>query len=155
MALSTTEVEYITLVQAAKESIWIQGLLKELGFTVVNSNLIYGDNQGSIALADNPEYHARTKHIDIQYHFIRECVQSNKIDLKYCPTADMVADGITKGLPKERHMDLLMKMGVEEIEESTTLLLKSGSVGFDFGYGLPQESRSRFMYLVFDVVQVY
>src|SRR5271155_121851 len=47
-ALSTTEAEYIALVQVAKESIWIQGLLDELGFTVTNSNLIYGDNQGSI-----------------------------------------------------------------------------------------------------------
>src|SRR5208282_5005866 len=97
-ALSTTEAEYIALVQAAKESIWIQGFLKELGYTVANSNLIYGDNQGSIALANNPEYHARTKHIDIQYHFIRECVQNNKIALTYCPTADMVADGMTKAL---------------------------------------------------------
>ena len=143
MVLSTTEAEYIAFVQAAKESIWIQGLLKELGFTALNSNLIYGDNQGSIALADNPEYHARTKHIDIQYHFIRECVQSNKIDFKYCPTADMVADRMTKGLPKERHMDLLMKMGVGEIEESTTPSPKSGSVGFDFGHGSLKENLAR------------
>ena len=119
-ALSTTEAEYIALVQAAKESIWIQGLLDELGYTVTNSNLIYGDHQGSIALATNPEYHARTKHIDIQYHFIRECVQNNKIDLKYCPTADMVADGMTKALARERNMDLLAKMGVGEIAEETT-----------------------------------
>ncbi len=116
-ALSTTEAEYIALVQTAKESIWIQGLLNELGYTVANSNLIYGDNQGSIALANNPEYHARTKHIDIQYHFIRECVQNNKIALTYCPTADMVADGMTKALARERHLDLLVKMGVGDIGE--------------------------------------
>lgn len=119
-ALSTTEAEYIALVQSAKESIWIQGLLQELGYTAVNSNIIYGDNQGSIALANNPEYHARTKHIDIQYHFIRECVQNNKVALKYCPTADMVADGMTKALPKEKHLDLLTKMGVGEIVERIT-----------------------------------
>ena len=119
-ALSTTEAEYIALVQAAKESIWIQRLLHELGYgnMVTGSNVIYGDNQGSIALANNPEYHARTKHIDIQYHFIRECVQNNKIDLKYCPTADMVADGMTKALARERHLDLLAKMGVGEIADS-------------------------------------
>ena len=119
-ALSTTEAEYIALVQAAKESIWIQGFLKELGYTVANSNLIYGDNQGSIALANNPEYHARTKHIDIQYHFIRECVQNNKIALTYCPTADMVADGMTKALAREKHLDLLARMGVGEIAETTS-----------------------------------
>lgn len=118
-ALSTTEVEYIALIQAAKESIRIQGLLNELGYTVANSNLIYGDNRGSIALANNPEYHARTKHIDIQYHFIRECVQNGKISLTYCPTADMVADEMTRALAKERHLDLLTKMGVRHVGEDT------------------------------------
>jgi hypothetical protein len=60
MALSTTEAEYITLVQAAKESIWIQCLLHEtqLKNMVMDSNVIYDDNQGSIALVSNPEYHA-------------------------------------------------------------------------------------------------
>jgi hypothetical protein len=120
IALSTTEAEYIALTQAAKESIWIQGLLGELGFTAINGNLIYGDNQGSIALAYNPEYHARTKHIDIQYHFIRECVQDGKIALEYCPTADMVADGMTKALAKERHLELLAKMGVGDAAETTS-----------------------------------
>jgi hypothetical protein len=120
IALSTTEAEYIALTQAAKESIWIQGLLGELGFTAINGNLIYGDNQGSIALAYNPEYHARTKHIDIQYHFIRECVQDGKIALEYCATADMVADGMTKALAKERHLELLAKMGVGDAAETTS-----------------------------------
>lgn len=128
-ALSTTEAEYIALVQAAKESIWIQRLIHELGYIAINSNVIYGDNQGSIALANNPEYHARTKHIDIQYHFIRECVQTGKIVLKYCPTADMVADGMTKALPKERNMDLLAKMGVGNIDDtSSSSITKNGNM---------------------------
>src|SRR5438045_4617060 len=117
VALSSTESEYMALTQAAKESIWIQRFLGELGCTAKSANLIYGDNQGSIALAKNPEYHARTKHIDIQYHFIRKCVQNNKIALTYCPTADMVADGMTKALARERHLDLLAKMGVGDVGE--------------------------------------
>jgi len=125
MALSTTEAEYIALVQAAKESIWIQRLLQELGYTATNSNVIYGDNQGSIALANNPEYHARTKHIDIQYHFIRECIQTGKIALEYCPTSDMVADGMTKAMARDRHVELLAKMGVGSIMGTTTPSLKS------------------------------
>ena len=85
--------------------------------------LLYGDqqqrdNQGAIALANNPEYHVRTKHIDIQYHFIRECVQDGKIDLQYCPTEDMLADGMTKALARDRHLDLLSKMGVGWIDET-------------------------------------
>jgi hypothetical protein len=116
-ALSTTEAEYAALVQAAKESIWIQRLLQELRVLVANANVLYGDNQGSIALANNPEYHARTKHIDIQYHFIRECVQSGKIDLQYCPTNDMLADGMTKPMARDRHEDLLKRMGMERITQ--------------------------------------
>ena len=103
---------------SSKRFIWIQGLLKEFGYTIANSNFIYGDNQGSIALANNPEYHARIKHIDIQYHFIRECVQNNKIILTYYPTIDMIADGMTKILAREKHLDLLARMGVGEIAET-------------------------------------
>jgi hypothetical protein len=89
----------MALTQATKESIWIQRLLEELGRTgIKNDNFIYGDNQGSLALAKNPEYHVRTKHIDIQYHFIRECIENNKIVIQYIPTEDMLADGMTKAL---------------------------------------------------------
>jgi len=116
-ALSMTEAEYYALVQAAKESICIQRLLQELNVHVANANVLYGDNQGSIALANNSEYHARTKHIDIQYHFVRECVQSGKIDLQYCPTKDMLADGMTKPMARDRHMDLLARMGMARIAE--------------------------------------
>ena len=118
MALSTTEAEYIALVQATKESIWIQRLLGELGRQATGAQTLYGDNQGAIALASNPEYHARTKHIDIQYHFIRECVENGVIKLQYCPTEDMVADGMTKALPKERHWKLAREMGMSNMEMS-------------------------------------
>ena len=70
VASSSTEAEYMALLEATKESIWVQRLLSELGQTVENANIIFEDNQGAIALANNPEHHARTKHIDIQYHFV-------------------------------------------------------------------------------------
>src|SRR5213083_3230578 len=60
-AVSSTESEYMALLLAAKESIWIQRFLSELCYTAINSNVIYCDNQGAIALANNPEYHASTK----------------------------------------------------------------------------------------------
>jgi hypothetical protein len=58
------------------------------------------DNQGCIALAKNCTHHSHTKHIDIQHHFIRENLESGEIGLKYCPTQDMVANVLTKGIGK-------------------------------------------------------
>jgi len=95
VALSTTESEYMAILHALKEMIWIHRLLEELGYDVSNQNTIYTDSQSAIALAHNPEHHARTKHIDIQYHFIRNCVEDGRLQLEYCPTEDMVADGLT------------------------------------------------------------
>ena len=64
---------------------------------------IFVDNQGAMKLAENPLFHNRTKHIDIRYHFIRDTLASGEIVLQYLPTADMVADIMTKPLPREKH----------------------------------------------------
>ena len=72
-ALSTIEAEYMSVTQVAKEAIWLTALLKELEIRATEEPMIFKvDNQGSIHLAKNPEYHARTKHINIQYHFIEK-----------------------------------------------------------------------------------
>ena len=71
--------------------------------------MIYEDNQSCIALATNPIYHSRTKHIDIKYHFIRDHADK-EVDIVYCPTKDMVADALTKPLARpafERHIEAL------------------------------------------------
>src|SRR5277367_2195295 len=100
-----------------QQSIWIQRFLRELGHKVRSSDIIFEDNQGAIALAHNPEYHARTKHIEVQYHFIRECVEMGKVKLVYCPTEEMIADALTKPLARDRHWSLLGKMGLQSMEE--------------------------------------
>lgn len=64
--------------------------------------LLKCDNQGSIALANNPVFHSRTKHIDIQHHYIRDEVASKRIELSYVPTEDIIADGLTKALTHVR-----------------------------------------------------
>jgi transposase InsO family protein len=110
VALSTTEAEYMAITQAAKEAIWIGRLLSELGFSSEGEVIsIYGDNQGSISLSKNSVYHARTKHIDIQHHFIREKTESGEIKLIHCPTNRMPADILTKALTKEKH-DVFSRM---------------------------------------------
>ena len=57
-----------------------------------------GDNQGAIALAKNPHLTERSKHIDISYHYVRDLQEKNRVDLKYVPTNEMVADGLSKPL---------------------------------------------------------
>jgi hypothetical protein len=102
VSTSTTEAEYVALCQGSKEAVWFRELLKELGFVQFLGDLrevqIYSDNQGCIALAKNPEDHARSKHIDVQYHYTRQLVEYGKIKLDYCPTEDMLADVLTKPL---------------------------------------------------------
>lgn len=98
IALSTCEAEYMALVEAGKEAIWLGRLLNELcqfEFPI----LLYGDNQGANSLTVNPEYHRRTKHIDVRYHWIRDQVDRKVIHIEYIPTKEMVADGLTKPLP--------------------------------------------------------
>lgn len=71
-----------------------------------------GDNQGSIALAHNPVYHARTKHIDIQHHYIRDEVAAGRINLQYIPTSEMIADGLTKALTHAKFHTFVKQMNM-------------------------------------------
>jgi hypothetical protein len=95
VALSSTEAEYVALAEACKEAAWLRRLLDDMGFPQAATPL-KGDNQGALALAKNPVHHDRTKHIDTKYHFIREMVKEGKVDLDYCSSEDMLADGLTK-----------------------------------------------------------
>ena len=82
VALSSTEAEYMALSEATQEAVWLKVFLCELGEMAKDEAIkIYEDNQGSIALAKNPEFHKRTKHIDIRYHFVREKVEDGQVVL--------------------------------------------------------------------------
>jgi hypothetical protein len=74
--------------------------------------MIHADNQGAIALAKNPEYHAQTKHIDMQYHFIREHVKANRIKLSYINIYDITADGLTKPLQHQKFQQFINMLGM-------------------------------------------
>jgi hypothetical protein len=115
VALSSTEAEYMAVTQACKEAIWLRRLLTDLGYNQEAPTIIYEDNQGCIELARNPVHHSRTKHIDIQWHFIREKLESQEIQLKYCETANMVADICTKALPRVKFRHLRDLMGLTSI----------------------------------------
>jgi hypothetical protein len=107
---STTEAEYTGLSYSSKEAIWIRSFLEQLGYKQLEPTTIYGDNQSAIALVKNPEFHVRTKHIDIAIHYVRELVEDNLIDIQYISTKEMLADILTKPLPKQRHTEIVRKI---------------------------------------------
>jgi len=103
MALSFTEAEYIILLEMAREMCWLRTLFKELGFVQALPTKILGDNEGSIALAKNPQFHKRAKHIGVQYHSIREQVRDREITVKSCRTQQQTTNVLTKPLPWAKH----------------------------------------------------
>ena len=115
VALSTMEAEYMALAEAAKEIAWLRRFLKELNYHGSSSEeptVLNTDSQGAMALAKNPVSHARSKHIDIRHHFIREAITDKSVWLQYVPTEDMTADSLTKGLGRQKHDRCLMLMGM-------------------------------------------
>lgn len=99
VALSTAEAEYVALSAAAQEAIWLQQLTSDLLNKNIRETTIHEDNQSAMCMAKNQQSHRRTKHIEIKYHFIRDLVEAGRIKLTYCPSEDMIADMLTKGLP--------------------------------------------------------
>ena len=98
VASSTAEAEYIALLTAVQESPWLNQLISELTTSQNQQITILEDNQSTIAMTHNPQFHGRSKHIDIKYHFVRDHVNNGNIKLKYCPSGDMTADMLMKGL---------------------------------------------------------
>ena len=111
-ALSTAEAEYMALAEASKEAIWLQNFLTSALKQTPTPITLYEDNQAAIAMANNPVDHQRSKHIDIRYHFTRDCVERGQIHLRYLPTLDMLAAMLTKPLPKPRLTALRQASGL-------------------------------------------
>ncbi|MCO5586210.1 hypothetical protein L7F22_040149 [Adiantum nelumboides] len=111
IALSTTEAEYMAANEATKEALWLSRLVGDLGMAG-DAPMLHCDCQSTIALAQNPVFHAKTKHIEVRYHFIREVLEDKRIQLVKILTDDNPADLFTKSLASQRftHCRLLMGM---------------------------------------------
>lgn len=114
VALSTCEAEFIGQTQATKEAIWLRRLLHELNVSQGKwATIICGDNQGAIALASNPQYHSRTKHMEIQRKWQGEVQDAGTVELRYVPTMEQIADGLTKPLARNRFEWFRKGLGIE------------------------------------------
>ena len=107
---SSTEAEYRSLASGAAELAWIRQVLCDLGLFLPSAPLIWCDNTSALALASNPIFHGRTKHIEVDYHFIREKVVRGDLALQFISTDDQLADVFTKALPSPRFHRLCSKL---------------------------------------------
>ena len=99
---SSTEAEYKALANGAAEAMWIESLLKELGVLQQRTPILWCDNLGATYLTANPVFHARTKHIEIDFHFVRERVAARDFQVRFISSNDQLADVFTK--PATRQM---------------------------------------------------
>lgn len=111
---STSEPEYVAVSVATHEKVWIRRLLEDLQALTEGLTIIMEDNQGAIEIAKNPILHARTKHIDIRYHYVCEALQEGIITLNYCLTNKMIANLLTKGLSRGRFETLCRAMAMDD-----------------------------------------
>ncbi len=110
--LSTTESEYIAATSAAKEALWLRSLITQLFGTTLDATMLFSNNQSAIALTKDHQYHARTKHINIRFHFICWIVEEGSLQLVFCPTDNMVADTLTKALPSPKVKHFAAELGL-------------------------------------------
>lgn len=112
VATSSAEAEYVALTEAAKEASYLSYLLAEIGFPNEESIIINTDSQSAQKMAEFGAHHSRTKHIHYKYHFIKEKIQDGTVKLSYLSTKEMIADALTKPVPKPKHIFCFTNMGI-------------------------------------------
>ena len=110
MSRSSTEAEYRALASTTVELYWIRMLLRDLGLFLPRPPLLWCNNVSALAIATNPVFHTRTKHIEVDYHFICEKVLRCDVMLKFISTHDQLANLFTKSLPSPRFNWLTSKL---------------------------------------------
>lgn len=115
VTLSTTESEFIAAAGSSCQAIWMQRVLKKIGYMGNVSTVIFCDNSSTIKLARNPVVHGRSKHIDVHYHFLRELVNDGVVQLPFCGTRQQIAGIFTKPLKLELFWELRRRLEVCEL----------------------------------------
>lgn len=112
VSLSTTEAEYKAAALTTQECVWLQRLAEDLHLPISKPTVIYGDSQSAIKLANNPVFHARTKHIEVEHHFVRKKVLDGTINTLEVRSQENIADIFTKSLTKSSFEFFRDKLGV-------------------------------------------
>ena len=112
VSLSTTEAEFVAASEASKSLKWMRNLLGELGHMVKGSSTLLMDNQSAVTVSKNPEHHSRMRHLDLKYFKLREDVESKLVSPVYVPTTEMLADIMTKALPRATVQYMVEKLGL-------------------------------------------
>lgn len=118
MALATAAAEYMAASDGVKEAIWLRQLLKDIGYEQEGPTSIMIDNQSAIALSKNAEFHQRSKHIDVKFHFIRDQVTNGVIIPVYTPTDEQLADVFTKPLSAQKFKENVLSFGMTDLRNN-------------------------------------
>nr|GEX09766.1 ribonuclease H-like domain, reverse transcriptase, RNA-dependent DNA polymerase [Tanacetum cinerariifolium] len=118
VALSSCESEFIVATTAATQALWLKRLLSKLTHSEEDKVTIRVDNKSAIALMKNPVFYGRSKHIDTKYHFIRECVEREDIQVKFVSGEYQKADILTKALPKIKFLTMRQLIGLKDLRHS-------------------------------------
>ena len=113
------------MTSAVSEVTWLLGLFTDLGVKIHMPILVFSDSKSAIQLAANLVFHERTKHIEIDCHFIKEKIQKGIIQTEHVRTDHQLADILTKGLGHTKHDFLLSKLGVFNLFHTTKLEIVS------------------------------
>jgi len=111
---SSSEAEYKSMANATAEMIWVEQLLEELGVHLKTKPRLWCDNLGATYLSANPVFHARAKHIEIDFHFVRERIARKQLEVRFVSTEDQVADGFMKALPYRKFEEFKNNLNLVE-----------------------------------------
>jgi hypothetical protein len=116
VSMSSCEAEYVAAAAAATQGVWLRNLISDLTGRPPEKFKLFVDNQSAIALVKNPVHHDRSKHIDIKYHYIRQCYEEGKLDVDHIRTDRQLADILTKALGRTRFVEMRERLGVVRVQ---------------------------------------